>query len=143
DDGNALVRTTGTSAELVFVPPGEAPDGIRMLLGVAPGDVVYFGVAGPLPDAPAADPAVRPASLREAGPLLSDRDARLMTHAGALANWHAGFVHCPPGGSEHFPKVDPAMIVLVTDPDDRCLLARNAQWPQQRVSILAGFVEAG
>jgi NAD+ diphosphatase len=161
DDGNALVRTTGTSAELVFVPPGEAPDGIRMLLGVAPGDVVYFGVAGPLPDAPAADPAVRPASLREAGPLLSDRDAGLMTHAVALANWHAVFVHCPRcgtvtepvdagyarhcplDGSEHFPKVDPAMIVLVTDPDDRCLLARNAQWPQRRVSILAGFVEAG
>ncbi len=35
------------------------------------------------------------------------------------------------------------MIVLVTDPADRCLLARNAQWPERRVSILAGFVEAG
>jgi NAD+ diphosphatase len=46
-------------------------------------------------------------------------------------------------GSEHFPRVDPAMIVLVTDPTDRCLLARNAAWPAQRVSILAGFVEAG
>jgi NAD+ diphosphatase len=31
----------------------------------------------------------------------------------------------------------------VTDPDDRCLLARNAMWPERRVSILAGFVEAG
>ena len=39
--------------------------------------------------------------------------------------------------------VDPAMIVLVTDPADRALLARNAMWPQRRVSILAGFVEAG
>ena len=45
--------------------------------------------------------------------------------------------------SEHFPRVDPAMIVLVTDPADRCLLARNALWPERRVSILAGFVEAG
>ncbi len=35
------------------------------------------------------------------------------------------------------------MIVLVTDPGDRCLLARNAAWPPTRVSILAGFVEAG
>ena len=35
------------------------------------------------------------------------------------------------------------MIVLVTDPAGRCLLARNAQWPERRVSILAGFVEAG
>ena len=33
--------------------------------------------------------------------------------------------------------------MLVTDPDDRCLLARNAAWPGRRVSILAGFVEPG
>ena len=95
------------------------------------------------------------------GPLLSDRDAGLLTHAVALANWHETFTHCPRcgsptdpiasgharkcpvDGSEHFPRVDPAMIVLVTDPDDRALLARNAMWPQRRVSILAGFVEAG
>jgi NAD+ diphosphatase len=51
--------------------------------------------------------------------------------------------HCPVDGSEHFPRIDPAVIMLVTDPDDRCLLARNQQWPQRRVSILAGFVEPG
>jgi NAD+ diphosphatase len=50
---------------------------------------------------------------------------------------------CPVDQSEHFPRVDPAMIVAVTDPDDRCLLARNASWPEHRVSVLAGFVEAG
>jgi NAD+ diphosphatase len=50
---------------------------------------------------------------------------------------------CPVDGSEHFPRLDPAVIMLVTDPDDRCLLARNAQWPERRVSILAGFVEPG
>ena len=33
--------------------------------------------------------------------------------------------------------------MLVADPDDRCLLARNAAWPEHRVSILAGFVEPG
>ncbi len=100
-------------------------------------------------------------SLRQAGPLLSDRDAGLMTHAVALANWHGVHGHCPRCGavtepilagharrcvndaSEHFPRLDPAVIMLVTDPDDRCLLARNAMWPQRRVSILAGFVEPG
>jgi NAD+ diphosphatase len=51
--------------------------------------------------------------------------------------------HCPVDGSEHFPRVDPAVIMLVADPDDRCLLARNRQWPPRRVSILAGFVEPG
>jgi NAD+ diphosphatase len=84
-----------------------------------------------------------------------------MTHAVALANWHAVHTHCPRcgavtvpeqaghsrrcpvDGSEHFPRLDPAVIMLVTDPDDRCLLARNAQWPERRVSILAGFVEPG
>ena len=84
-----------------------------------------------------------------------------MTHAVALSNWHAVHAHCPrcgaptepilsgsarrcvADGSEHFPRLDPAVIMLVTDPDDRCLLARNAQWPERRVSILAGFVEPG
>jgi NAD+ diphosphatase len=146
-------------ARLVFVPPDRAPVGVRFLLGVDHEGVVYFGVAGTLPDPPRET--VRPVPLREAGPLLSDRDAGLMTHAVAVGNWHETFTHCPRcgsltdpilsgharkcpvDGSEHFPRVDPAMIVLVTDVEDRCLLARNAMWPERRVSILAGFVEAG
>jgi NAD+ diphosphatase len=101
------------------------------------------------------------AGLRQAGPLLGDRDAGLFTHAVALANWHATHTHCPRcgavtvailagharrcpvDGSEHFPRVDPAVIMLVTDDNDRCLLARNRAWPARRVSILAGFVEPG
>ena len=164
EDGRALVRSGPGTEELVFVSPGEAPEGVRFLLGVAADETVYFGVAGPLPRAEAgADlPAdARPVSLREAGPHLSDRDVGLMTHAVGLANWHAVHTHCPRcgavtvpeqaghsrrcpvDGSEHFPRLDPAVIMLVTDPDDRCLLARNAQWPERRVSILAGFVEPG
>ncbi len=108
-----------------------------------------------------AQPGLRAAGLREAAALLNDRDAGLFTHAVALANWHATHTHCPrcgtptvtvaaghaqrcpADGSEHFPRVDPAVIMLVTDPDDRCLLARNRRWPERRVSILAGFVEPG
>jgi len=85
----------------------------------------------------------------------------MFTEAVALANWHATHTHCPrdgtptepisagharrcpADGSEHFPRVDPAVIMLVTDDDDRCLLARNRNWPPRRVSILAGFVEPG
>jgi NAD+ diphosphatase len=158
-DGRALVRMDNTRAELVFLSPAEAPPGLRMLLGQDTDDVVYFGVNGELP-APA-DVPVRAVSLREAGSLLGDRDAGLFTHAVALANWHDSHTHCPldgtptvpvPGGhstvcpkdgSEHFPRTDPAVIMLVTDPDDRCLLARNAAWPGRRVSILAGFVDPG
>jgi NAD+ diphosphatase len=172
--GRALVRFggagakdgAGDSARLVLVPPGQAPDGLRFLLGVDEDGVVYFGVLGPLPEPPGlADgdgtDVLRPAALRSAGELLGDRDAGLMTHAVALANWHAVSTHCsrcgaettphssgharrcPVDGSDHFPRLDPAVIMLVTDPADRCLLARNAAWPERRVSILAGFVEPG
>jgi len=163
-DGQALVRSGDGPAELVFVAPQQAPEGVRFLLGTDADGVVYFGVDGslPLPDAgPVPGAGVQPISLRQAGPLLSDRDAGLMTHAVALGNWHEVHTHCPRcgavtepelaghsrrcvvDGSEHFPRLDPAVIMLVTDPDDRCLLARNALWPERRVSILAGFVEPG
>jgi NAD+ diphosphatase len=162
EGGRALVGFGSDGAHLVFLPPEQAPEGVRFLLGVAADGVVYLGVAGPLPEsAQVVGVEVRPAPLREAGPLLSDRDAGLMTHAVALANFHDSHHFCPrcgePSkpvsagharrctveGTDEFPRSDPAMIVLVTDPGDRCLLARNAAWPAHRVSILAGFVEAG
>ncbi|HEY7432549.1 MAG TPA: NAD(+) diphosphatase [Streptosporangiaceae bacterium] len=160
-------------AALVLVPTSQAPEGIRFLLGVDDAGVVYFAVAGakgglgagPLPppgsSPPPAGAGVRAAGLRQAAALLSDRDAGMLTQAVALANWHATHTHCPRCGaptvpeqaghsrrcpadkSEHFPRVDPAAIMLVTDDQDRCLLARNNQWPPHRVSILAGFVEPG
>jgi NAD+ diphosphatase len=156
--GQALVRLDDEQAELRFVAPEEAPDGVRLLLGQDHDGTVYFGVDAELPPAPGGFQAL---SLREVGTLLSDRDAGLLTHAVALANWHDTHTHCPvdgtptvpdPGGhsttcpadgTEHFPRTDPAVIMLVTDPEDRALLARNAAWPGRRVSILAGFVEAG
>jgi NAD+ diphosphatase len=158
DHGRALVRLDGAGAALVFTAPADAPEGVRMLLGVADDGVVYFGVDGPLPES--AD-GVKAAPLREVGPLLSDRDAGLMTHSVALSNFHDTHHFCPncgepsvpvysgharrctAEGTDEFPRSDPAMIVLVTDPADRALLARNAAWPAHRVSILAGFVEAG
>jgi NAD+ diphosphatase len=173
-DGQALARIDDEQAALVFVPAWQAPEGTRFLLGRDDADgIVYFGVSAPLPDpppgavlapggtTPPSPPEARPATLREIGTLLGDRDAGLLTHAVALANWHDTHTHCPvdgtptvpgPGGhftvcpkdgTEHFPRTDPAVIMLVTDPDDRCLLARNAAWPGRRVSILAGFVEPG
>jgi NAD+ diphosphatase len=118
----------------------------------------YVGVVGD-----AADPdEARPwRTLREVGVLLSDRDAGLFATFQGLANWHAAHTHCPMcgastepdqggwirrctrDGSEHYPRTDPAVIMAVTDPGDRLLLARSPHWPQGRLSVLAGFVEPG
>ena len=157
--GKALARVGGGAAELVYLPPERAPEGVRFLLGTDADGVAYFGVGAPLTAAGAGG--ARPAGLREAGLLLSGQEAGLLTHATALANWHATAAfcprcgsateiamaghsrRCPADGSEHFPRSDPAVIMLVTDSDDRCLLARNVEWPQRRFSVLAGFVEPG
>jgi NAD+ diphosphatase len=99
--------------------------------------------------------------VREVAVALPDRDGGLLAHAVGLDNWHrthgfcgvcghptrvvsAGSVRkCDHCGTEHFPRTDPAVIMAVTDPDDRLLLARNASWPPNRASVLAGFVEPG
>ena len=117
-------------------------------------------VAGAVQDVPDwAD--VASEGLRKAGAALGDRDAGLLVNAVALEAWHTTHAHCPRcgtptsvvagghmrvcpnDGSQHFPRVDPAVIMLVHDGHDRCLLARGPQWPEGRFSVLAGFVEPG
>ncbi|WIJ46247.1 NAD(+) diphosphatase [Curtobacterium citreum] len=99
-------------------------------------------------------------SLRMFGTELSARDQGLAVEAVAMANWHAvhgfsprtgsatevvtgGWVRRDPEGHEHFPRTDAAIIVGVTDADDRILLGSNAAWDADRYSLLAGFVEPG
>jgi NAD+ diphosphatase len=163
-DSQALVATRDGQLELVFVPPEQAPEGTRFLLGVDDAGVAYFGVSGGRggePGSRSGSSDAQPMALRTAGALLSDRDAGLLTHAVALANWHDTHTHCPQcgtptvpapaghlttcpaDGTEHFPRLDPAVIMLVIDPEDRLLLARNALWPAGRMSVVAGFVEPG
>ena len=152
EDGRAAVD----GGALVLVTPQEAPPGDRLYLGVQDG-VPYFAVSGPIP---ASAGGVR-LGLREVGAELGDRDAGLLVHAVGLANWHAahpccsrcggpttstrgGSVRqCEADGSSHFPRTDPAVIVLVHDGGDRCVLGRQAVWPPSRYSVLAGFVEPG
>jgi NAD+ diphosphatase len=154
-DGRALV-VDDAGPELVLVDAADAPDGERYYLG-RDDSASYFAVNGPLPRRLGA----RPQGLREVGALLSDRDAGLLTHAVGLANWHVTHTRCPrcgaptdvvkggsvrrctADGSEHFPRTDPAVIMLVTDGADRCVLGRQAIWPAGRYSTLAGFVEPG
>jgi len=99
--------------------------------------------------------------LRKSGAGLSDRDAGLFAQAAAIANWHETHQFCPNCGGETvverggwsrrcaaegrdlFPRTDPAIIVAVTDHEDRILLGSQGVWEENRFSILAGFVEPG
>jgi NAD+ diphosphatase len=99
--------------------------------------------------------------LRELGADLGDLDAGLLAQAIGILEWHArarfsplsgaattieraGWVQRDPvTGAELFPRTDPAVIMLVHDGGDRCVLGRQASWPPGRFSVLAGFVEPG
>jgi len=100
--------------------------------------------------------------LRYLGTVLPPDEANLVAHARALVLWHASQVFCGTCGSaarpkaagnsricvnddcrlEIFPRVDPAIIVLVEN-GDSCLLGRQSIWPEGRYSTIAGFVEPG
>jgi NAD+ diphosphatase len=157
-----VVRTWRGTAAVVGDPPALALDVVpdvgldrRFFLGVD-GDRPFFAV-----ELEESDTDESFGSLREVALLLGARDAGLVVHAVALANWHATHTHCPrcgaatrvasaghtrvcvADGSEHYPRTDPAVIMAVVDADDRLLIGRQAAWPEGRFSTLAGFVEPG
>lgn len=100
-------------------------------------------------------------SLREIGAALSPLEIGLALHAVALSNWHSAHPRCSKCGAgttsslggavrvcdqcetQHHPRTDSAVIVLVRDADDRILLGRQAVWPIGRFSTFAGFLEPG
>ncbi|MDI2131031.1 NAD(+) diphosphatase [Yinghuangia seranimata] len=155
--GNVHWTDAGGPA-LVLVAPRDAPDGERYFLGVDPDGTAYFAVsADALPERPDA----QTGHLYTLGSVLGERDAGLLVHAFGLENWHrthgfcarcgqpseavaAGHVRkCTVCGTEHFPRTDPAVIMLVVDPAGRALLGRQPSWPEKMFSTLAGFVEPG
>ena len=103
--------------------------------------------------------------LRQAGWLLNAQEAALLAYARGLLYWnrHNGF--CSTCGSHTkieyaghlrqctnsrcerliFPRIDPAVIMLVENHSDsklpKCLLARNARFPNRMMSTLAGYVD--
>jgi len=104
--------------------------------------------------------------LRTVGGLLPAEEAGLLAYSRGLIFWHqrhrfcgacgtetvseqGGHVRrCHQCGTHHFPRSDPAVIVLVTHPgrgpgDERCLLGRSPRFIPGMYSTLAGFVEPG
>jgi NAD+ diphosphatase len=100
--------------------------------------------------------------LRMAGAALPVEHAALAAYARGILYWHRRHRHCGACGAEtaaregghlrvcraescstqHFPRTDPAVIMLVHD-GDHCLLGRQKTWPKGMYSTLAGFVEPG
>jgi len=131
-----------------------------LLLGMQDGRALFAVDAGSL-DAAALAPAEL-VPVRDIAPRLAQDDGGLIAYAAALLNWHrrhgfcsvcgsaslieeAGLLRrCPACGSEHHPRTDPVVIMLVVDEArDRVLLGRQPSWPKGRYSALAGFVEPG
>ena len=155
------IVSAGGTHELVLRTSSEVPgDAPRRFLGLAD-DTAFFAVTVPF-DAAAAEAAGEHwVSLREIGTSADDLTAGLLVSAVALEQWHQRHTHCPrcgtptteaqagwtricpADGTEHFPRTDPAVIMLVHDGADRALLGRGPQWGEGRFSTLAGFVEPG
>lgn len=138
-----------------WLSPAEAPEGLWIFLGLRDGvrhaAVLLDRVPGDLD----------PQSLRYIGPTIAPEDASLAVEAVGMSRWHqthgfcarcgsptdvikAGHARlCPSCGTEHFPRTDPAVIMLITDGRERALLGRQPRWPTGYFSTLAGFVEPG
>ena len=171
DDRSRVLVVSGTRVRpvegaLPWVAPGDAPDGVRVLLGERDGTTHWAVITGP---EVAASQEGEWYPLRGLLPGLAGAgvvDAPLVFHALGLAEWHWATRHCPrcggalvPAAAGHelrctqcgrtqFPRTDPAVIMLVStgEPgadDERCLLGRSPQWPAGRFSTLAGFCEPG
>ncbi|CCG42949.1 NAD(+) diphosphatase [Magnetospirillum molischianum] len=101
--------------------------------------------------------------LRAVGALLPAEETALLAYARGMLLWrartrfcsvcgaplrfedagHIGSCTAPACATQHYPRTDPAVIVLVGDPAGRILLGRQPQWPAGLYSCLAGFVEPG
>jgi len=137
------------------------PDRELVLLGRISGRV-YFAADLPGEEPPPLLPDARFEDLRLAGAQLPAEQAGLLAYARAMTHWRQRHRFCGVCGApntsasaghvmkcsreacatESFPRLDPAIIVLVTD-GERALLGRQAAWPPGRYSTIAGFVEPG
>jgi NAD+ diphosphatase len=164
----SLLDNTGLGQTAVYLKPNElsrldaiAPptllgtDGKRYFFAVSINDAQREEVLQQHPEAQFLD-------LRRASVDMDAKHAGVLAYAKALHYWQHRHTFCGACGSpnqlrssghrlvcsneecarQSFPRIDPAIIVLVTH-EDACLLGRNAHWPPKRFSTLAGFVEPG
>jgi NAD+ diphosphatase len=156
---------------LVSVPAEAAPDliaapGVEAALLGLDGPTTWFALDLSDLETPDDHPALRGrgrfVELRTVGALLPQPEANLAAYARGLLWWHQRHRFCgvcgqptasaeaghvrkcqnPACATAHFPRTDPAVIMLVHD-GAHCLLGRQPRFPPAMYSTLAGFVEPG
>jgi NAD+ diphosphatase len=106
--------------------------------------------------------------LRAIGPIMHPNQAAISAYARGLLYWHRHNQYCgrcgqatlscygghmrqclnPQCQKEHYPRTDPAVIMLVettlgADRTPACLLGRHGKLPERIYSTLAGYVDPG
>jgi NAD+ diphosphatase len=142
--------------------PAERLNGTDLILLGRFGDTSFFTYEIESIEPPRVLPGTRFEDLRLVASLLPIDEAGLLGYARAIVSWRRGHRFCGTCGAktvaaksghvlvcsdpscrhEQFPRIDPAIIVLVSD-GARALLGRQASWPIGRYSTIAGFVEPG
>lgn len=151
-EGPAAGAALARAEELVLL--GHHPDGAAVVAAGLPENAVEE-IAAAAGEGEFVD-------LRQTGRFMPAEEAALLAHARGMTYWHRRHRFCgtcgsatrsegagharvctdPACGDHHFPRTDPAVIMLVVD-RQHCLLGRQAKWPPGMYSTLAGFVEPG
>jgi NAD+ diphosphatase len=156
----------GETPRAALLPLTDIPAGRRgpedlVLLGRS-GDAARFAFEFETLEPPNCGSGTRFEDLRLVASLMPADEAGLLAYARAMISWRRRHRFCGSCGAktvaaktghvlvctnaacrhEQFPRLDPAIIVLVSD-GDRALLGRQASWPVGRYSTIAGFVEPG
>jgi NAD+ diphosphatase len=147
--------------ELARIPPERRTGEDLILLGRI-GGTSYFTYEIDSIEPPPVPPGTRFEDLRLVAAVLPVDEAGLLGYARAIVSWRRRHRFCGTCGAktlsaksghvlvcsdpgcrhEQFPRIDPAIIVLVSD-GERALLGRQPSWPVGRYSTIAGFVEPG
>ena len=157
EDDRALILTVEEAGDLLDTAQHE------VMLGLE-GDTLYIGLDLSHLDDPYGHPRIEAEGafedLRQIGPVIPADEGAILAHARGMMTWHQrhGFCgvcgapteashggyqrNCTGCKAQHFPRTDPAVIMLVHK-DDNCLLGRTHQFPRRIYSTLAGFVEPG
>jgi NAD+ diphosphatase len=154
-----LIPEVTDDARLGWTSLAEAPEDAELiLLGVADGRAHVAALAPGLRHDEL--PAMRNPALMGALTTLAPGEAATYAAARSLIDYHlrhrfcarcghetamfrAGWGrHCSNCGADHFPRVDP-VVIMIAEHDGRALLGRGRNWPAGRYSALAGFLEPG